>query len=250
MIELVLFFILCAGLVFFIVLEYKKNHQKKIEEKRLINFTLTPKGTIILFDLHDVVFESDWPKVFTLLNKRKDKWWILIRFIRPVLLFYAAVLFYTQGSWNEFVHLLKKRFPHLMQYIPLIKEILNQQKPIEQTIAIIKDLKKEGYRIDVASNIGSPFLIHLESTFPEIFANFDYVKIISGDGDSLLKKPNLEFFRTYIATFNSDGKHIVFIDNFLPSVKAAQKLGIIGIHFQDPKQLKNQLIQLGILPKN
>ena len=249
MIRLLLIFIIFAILIFVLIKQYKKKQQRNIQANRFLHFTITPKNTIILLDLHDVVFELDWAKVFTLIKKRDDRWWIFIRFIRPLLLFYGAVLFYNQGSWNEFIIFLKKRFPHLMQYVPLFKKILNQQKPIEQTIALIKALKKEGYRIDIASNIGQSFLNHLQRSYPAIFADFDHIKITSSNGSVLLKKPNLDFFRDYLATFNSDGKHIIFVDNHLPSVQAAQKLGIIGIHFQNPEQLKQQLIALGVLQK-
>jgi len=220
------------------------------QEKNSFGLTINHKNTIILLDLHGVVFEFDWPKIIDLFKKRTDKWWILIRFLRPELLLYAGSLLYNQGSWIEFINYLQKKYPQLMQYIPLIKDMFNQQKPIKPTIKIIKELKEQGYQIDIASNIGRVFFEHLQKVYPAIFSNFNQIKIISGHGASLSKKPSLNFFREYIAAFNSHGKHIVFIDNHLPSVRTAQKLGMIGIHYETPDKLKKQLQNLDILPTN
>jgi 2-haloacid dehalogenase len=38
----------------------------------------------------------------------------------------------------------------------------------------------------------------------------------------------------------------IFIDDNLRNVKGAETSGMIGIHFHNPKQLKNELQKLGI----
>ena len=50
--------------------------------------------------------------------------------------------------------------------------------------------------------------------------------------------------------YNVDPARSLFIDDNLRNVKAAEELGIKAIHFRNPEQLKQELINLGIELEN
>jgi len=59
-------------------------------------------------------------------------------------------------------------------------------------------------------------------------------------------KPNKAYFSYLEANLDTD-KQKIFIDDKLANVKAAQSMGMHGIHFKNPLQLAEELIKLGIL---
>jgi len=62
-----------------------------------------------------------------------------------------------------------------------------------------------------------------------------------------LHKPNPKIYKIALRKLNLPAKECVFVDNKLPYVKAARKLGIAGIYFQTPEKLRKKLIKLGLL---
>src|SRR5436305_1050486 len=68
--------------------------------------------------------------------------------------------------------------------------ILNSQAPINQSIDIIKDLKKAGYKVYILSNIGEHSLDVLKNKYPEIFSHFDGIMGTIKE-DDYIQKPNI-----------------------------------------------------------
>lgn len=87
-------------------------------------------------------------------------------------------------------------------------------------------------------------------TFPYALENFPFLQLFEGilvSGDEKLKKPDAEIYHLTLKRFKIIPQHAVFIDDSLKNIEAANILGINGIHFQSPEQLKRDLEVFGIL---
>ena len=65
-------------------------------------------------------------------------------------------------------------------------------------------------------------------------------------GEEKTRKPFHEFYQKLLDRYNVNPAQAVFIDDNLRNIKAAEELGIKGIHFHNPVQLKNELTDLGL----
>ena len=55
------------------------------------------------------------------------------------------------------------------------------------------------------------------------------------------------FYQRLLDRYNVNPTQALFIDDNLRNVKAAEELGIKGIHFIDPGKLTRQLKELGVI---
>ena len=84
-------------------------------------------------------------------------------------------------------------------------------------------------------------------TFPVALERFEFLKWFDGivvSGDEKTRKPYAEFYQRLLDRYQVSASKSVFIDDNLRNVKAAETLGIKGIHFKDPQQLEAELKKL------
>lgn len=122
-----------------------------------------------------------------------------------------------------------------------------------------------------ASNIGPRLLAILKAKFQNLYKSsllemiqngkiVDYSKFGKEPNQSpanhlaTVGKPEQGFFEDYNRTYNADNKTIIFIDDKIENIRAANKAGWVGIHFdlsnkqQNPLEaLKADLATLGVL---
>jgi len=114
---------------------------------------------------------------------------------------------------------------------------------IEGTVDIFRQLKSnKNLRIYAITNWSA-------ETFPVALARYDFLKWFEGisvSGDLKMRKPFPEIYEYTLEKYNIKAEEAVFIDDNLKNVKAAKALNIHAIHFQNPEQLKTELVQLGI----
>ena len=60
-------------------------------------------------------------------------------------------------------------------------------------------------------------------------------------------KPDKQFFIDYQNAYNAAHMNVIFIDDKLKNVEASEQIGMIGIQFQNPEQLRSELVKCGIL---
>ncbi len=65
-------------------------------------------------------------------------------------------------------------------------------------------------------------------------------------GKEKMKKPSAAFYKIIIERYRLDPSKTIFIDDSLRNVKGAEAVGITGIHFHNPSQLKEELQRIGI----
>lgn len=213
-----------------------------------------PQNTKFAFDFHEVIVTepfaslSDCKKFF-----RWDMIPILNRYL-PHCIYELLVCFLYEPTSEKLKNICLKYKQEKL--ISCIMDVGNSFIPIDNTIHIVQELKKEGYELDLASNINVLFLNELENNAKysniqktlALFTNKKAVDQLAIYSEASIRKPDIRYFMTYHQKYNNpDAKQIIFIDDRLENVEASQQTNMIGIHFQSPEQLRNELVTLGIL---
>lgn len=115
--------------------------------------------------------------------------------------------------------------------------------PIEGTVEIFRQLKQNNdLKFYALTNWSA-------ETFPVALERFDFLKWFDGivvSGEEKTRKPFPEFFRILLNRYNIDPAKAVIIDDNLRNIQGAEAVGINGIHFTNPDQLKTDLHKFGI----
>jgi 2-haloacid dehalogenase len=114
---------------------------------------------------------------------------------------------------------------------------------IHETVDIFRKLKqKQGLRFYALTNWST-------ETFPIALERFDFLQWFDGrvvSGEEKMRKPFLEFYQLLLNRYSINPVQAIFIDDSLRNVKAADEIGLIGIHFQNPHQLIGELLKAGV----
>lgn len=119
----------------------------------------------------------------------------------------------------------------------LLRHVDASLSPIEESFAIIADLKRRGIPVYGLSNMPPQRMNYLR----ERFAHWSALDGMVISGEVKLVKPDPAIYRLLCARFAIAPRQSVFIDDLLPNVQAAQALGFHGVHFQSPEQCAREL---------
>jgi len=210
-----------------------------------------PTKTIILWDLHGVVFTRKISEIMTVIWHYDRKLEIL-KYLDTSLFklmgaFLLQLLRLTPQEITSEELIATARNANNKPLVELAIQIGSAYFPIEGTLEIIKELNQAGYQQDVGSNIGTTLYNIFKEKYPTIFDYFNHIFIVHYyPGQKIIKKPNKEYFTTYLTDYNIDADNVVFIDDRIANVQAARAVGMHAIHFQNPDQLRATLQDLGI----
>jgi 2-haloacid dehalogenase len=116
--------------------------------------------------------------------------------------------------------------------------------PIAGTVDILKQIREsKKYKLYALTNWS-------EQTFPWALKNFDFLHWFEGivvSGQEKTRKPFPEFYQILLDRYKIDPGKSIFIDDVIRNIHGAQAVGIAGVHFQSPLQLKSELQKLGVL---
>ena len=99
------------------------------------------------------------------------------------------------------------------------------------------------YQLVALSNTNEMHFDYLRRTHPLVNKFDDYV--LSYQVGSL--KPDPRIFKAALSKVGRSPKEVIFIDDRIENIRAAEKLGIRGILFVEERQLKQRLRNLGLL---
>lgn len=200
-----------------------------------------PQKTAFVFDLHGVVFRFDPLLAIrdALYTPHKRK--LILAALNPYLIWDVIKLIHSSAVVEEAIMNIAIKYPHLSDLIPLALKMANEQVPIAPTIELIEQIKKNGFRLFVFSNIGEHSAQILKDKYPQIFEMFDGVLVTTAK-DNYLMKPSEKAFIKFLNQFDFEKEQIIFIDDKQSNIHVARKLGISAIQFFNPHQCK-QLLQ-------
>ena len=123
-----------------------------------------------------------------------------------------------------------------------LREALDRQEAVPQTAALIRDLKRAGYRLYVLSNMSREFIDFLRRT--EIYGCFDGEVVSCEEG---VVKPEPRIYEILLDRFGLNPAETLFIDDRRSNLEAAAAFGIATFHFREPEssctQLREMLLQ-------
>jgi 2-haloacid dehalogenase len=115
---------------------------------------------------------------------------------------------------------------------------------INETVEILAELKGAGREIYALSNWSAETFPYARDRF-QFLDWFDFI-VISGEMGRV--KPNREIFDFLLEETGRRAEECVFIDDSPENTAAARDLGFDVIHFRSPRQLRDELMNRGILP--
>lgn len=174
-------------------------------------FVLIRKITGLTNTQLDIIFETHWHKIK--IGKR------------PLLEFWKSV---SQKS-NKAVSP-QKLMTNYLKSVTINKEML----------ALAKGLKKRGYKLAILSNESREKMNAQIGRF-DLYDLFDKIYCSADLG---LQKPDKRIFRYVINDQNINPQETLFIDNMAYNTEAATSLGINSLLFENPRQLKKDLVRL------
>jgi len=132
--------------------------------------------------------------------------------------------------------------PEIKAYYGRWLEMLGDQ--IHDTVEILQQLRQTGkYKLYALTNWSA-------ETFPHALERFEFFKLFEGvvvSGEEKMRKPSAEFYKIIIDRYHLDPSTTIFIDDSMKNVKGAEAVGIKGLLFQSPGQLKMDLKAFNIM---
>lgn len=116
--------------------------------------------------------------------------------------------------------------------------------PIHETVEIFRQLKDNPDLKTYALTNWSAETFHIALERYDFLHWFDG-RVVSGEEKT--RKPFHNFYQKLLNRYHVNPAKAVFIDDNLRNIKASEELGIKGIHFHNPIQLKQELNNLGLL---
>jgi len=115
--------------------------------------------------------------------------------------------------------------------------------PIEETVVILNQLKKAGYRLYGLSNWSAEKFNLIRHRYP-FFGWFDGI-VLSGEVG--IAKPDPRVYELMLQKVGKPASECIFIDDSKHNIEVAVRLGFQTIHFLSPGQLKEELERRGVL---
>jgi 2-haloacid dehalogenase len=158
-------------------------------------------------------------------------------------------------SWNEqqdggrplseATALLADRFPQQIDLITAYYDRWTEmvKGPMEPSIAVLAELHERGVPLYGLTTWSA-------ETYPYVEGRYDFMDWFDGivvSGRERMKKPDEDIFRLLLDRYDLDASDTVFIDDNLANIATARRLGIHGIPFTTPEQLRRDLAGYGLL---
>ncbi len=114
---------------------------------------------------------------------------------------------------------------------------------IAGSVTILEELARRGVRLYALSNWGRDTFAMIEANYP-FFEHFDAMVISGREG---ITKPDPAIFELLCERHGFDPADAVFIDDSTANISAAASLGFDALLFTSPEQLREQLVERGLL---
>ena len=158
-------------------------------------------------------------------------------------------------EWNErqdagrsFAEATRELLPHHADKVELIEAFGKRfgemiRGPIDGAVEVLAELRQRGVPIYAITNWSA-------ETFPPQRQRFAFLSWFQGivvSGMEGVMKPDPRIFRVLLERHGVAPESAVFIDDVADNAAAASALGIHGIHFRSPEQLRRELVAVGML---
>ncbi len=142
--------------------------------------------------------------------------------------------------WDKFFKLTntqKRKIPKDL----LVREYQKRFTTYDEVLAIVSNLKSNNYKLGIISDTIPSHANLLEKN--DIFKPFDVVLLSYKIG---LRRPDPKLFQMALQRLKSKPENSVFIDDVLKNINIINKLGLTGVVYENPKQLRLTLEKMGV----
>jgi epoxide hydrolase-like predicted phosphatase len=206
------------------------------------------KFKAVIFDLGSVLASNEWPLVYRkIANELKIEEEKVRSIVKPLFRRWSIGEIDEEGFWKEFEKQAGIILPSNFKRDFWLKTYIEWSEDIEGSWEILVKLKKKGIRLALLSNIIEPHVLANER-----MGRLTRLKKLGFEAfvwsyEERLRKPDPKIYEVMLQRLNLPAKSCVFVDDEISNVEAAKAMGMEGIHFQNPKQLKQELIRLSLL---
>ncbi|WP_066733920.1 MULTISPECIES: HAD family phosphatase [Hyphomicrobiales] len=147
-------------------------------------------------------------------------------------------------SWEEGVALLVASHPEWEAQIRAYDERWHEAVPgmIEDSVAVLEALKARGEKVYAITNFSREKWAECLIRFP-FLQSFDGVVVSAHER---VIKPDPAIYRILLERYDLAAEDCVFIDDSAKNIETARALGMQGIHFVEPVDLRAELARCGI----
>jgi 2-haloacid dehalogenase len=137
-----------------------------------------------------------------------------------------------------------QRFPHRRSLFEAFFQRWHETvgEPIAESVEVLHTLRQQGVRTYALTNFSA-------ETYPLALARFPFLSDFDGtvvSGQEGVVKPAPAIYQRLLRRYSITPSRAVFIDDKVENVEAARRLGLHGIHFDDPAVLRLALRSLGL----
>lgn len=150
---------------------------------------------------------------------------------------HEAWLKYDQGLYflDDLSTIYHKEYPQYAKEIDaILKDWMKLMQPMPISFSLMKNLKEQGYRILILSNISKDSADYLKCTQP--FFSWSDGAVLSYE--EKIVKPNTEIYRILLERYHIMAQESLFIDDNKRNIEAAATLGIKGIYLDEPEHIE------------
>jgi len=197
----------------------------------------------VVFDVGCVLIQWD---VYALYRKLLPNDAAITAFIDEVDLFAHNLEFDRGRPFADGVRELSAAFPHHAALIRAFDERWEETVtgPIQGTVDILEALKQDGVPLYAITNFASEKWALTGKRFPFLVSSFIDV-VVSGDEGTI--KPDREIFERLLQRNALSAENCLFIDDTEKNVAGAKAVGMDGVQFTSPQQLRYDLEARGLL---
>ena len=115
--------------------------------------------------------------------------------------------------------------------------------PIEGSVAILKELKEKNYKLYALTNWSAEL-------FKRTYDDYAFLHWFDGivmSGEEKVNKPHEKIYQVLLDRYQIEPSKAIFIDDREKNIATAEKLGITGIIFESPEQLRQKIVELKLL---
>lgn len=147
-------------------------------------------------------------------------------------------------SWEEGIALLVASHPEWEAQIRAYEERWHEAVPglIEESVAVLEELKARGEKVYAITNFSREKWAECLIRFP-FLQSFDGVVVSAHER---VIKPDPAIFRILFERYDLAPQDCIFIDDSAKNIETARSLGMKGIHFVEPIDLRGELTRHGV----
>jgi len=202
----------------------------------------------VIFDVGSVLVGSEWKIIYKKIAEKtgltKEK---VENIIFPLIKKWEVGGIDENQVWKSFEAKIDKELSADFKKNLWFHTYVENVEEIEGSFKILKELKSKGKRLALVTNTNSA---HYKAKV--INGTMDKIKkvgieTIINSHEAGLIKPDLEIYRLVLDRLNLRAEECLFIDDKEKNVKAAEEVGMEGIKFENPPQLRKELTKMAIL---